>query len=96
MVVSEFYFQNVMQYYNFSARVMADQLRKTPKVKDAHAGGRADEKANLTDVIKTLKPIPRRRVPPKVDVTPRDQLLTEIKKSNVAYLKSVSTHALLQ
>uniref|UniRef100_A0A8D3DPF5 Endothelin-converting enzyme 1 n=1 Tax=Scophthalmus maximus TaxID=52904 RepID=A0A8D3DPF5_SCOMX len=29
-VVSEFYFQNVMQYYNFSARVTADQLRKTP------------------------------------------------------------------
>ncbi|KAE8298237.1 Endothelin-converting enzyme 1 [Larimichthys crocea] len=29
-VVSDFYFQNVMQYYNFSARVTADQLRKTP------------------------------------------------------------------
>ncbi|XP_053724409.1 endothelin-converting enzyme 1 isoform X1 [Synchiropus splendidus] len=29
-VVSELYFLNVMQYYNFSARVMADQLRKTP------------------------------------------------------------------
>ncbi|XP_008318964.1 endothelin-converting enzyme 1 [Cynoglossus semilaevis] len=29
-VVSEFYFQNVMQYYNFSSRVTADQLRKTP------------------------------------------------------------------
>ncbi|XP_053171150.1 endothelin-converting enzyme 1 [Scomber japonicus] len=29
-VVSELYFQNVMQYYNFSARVTADQLRKTP------------------------------------------------------------------
>ncbi|KAK5872044.1 hypothetical protein PBY51_012779 [Eleginops maclovinus] len=29
-VVKELYFQNVMQYYNFSARVTADQLRKTP------------------------------------------------------------------
>lgn len=29
-VVSDFYFQNVMQYYNFSGRVTADQLRKAP------------------------------------------------------------------
>ncbi|KAJ7998642.1 hypothetical protein DPEC_G00207000 [Dallia pectoralis] len=29
-VVSDLYFQNVMQYYSFSARVTADQLRKTP------------------------------------------------------------------
>lgn len=29
-VVSDLYFQNVMQYYNFSARVNADQLRKKP------------------------------------------------------------------
>lgn len=29
-VVSEFYFQNVMNYYNFSARVTANQLRKVP------------------------------------------------------------------
>ncbi|XP_035243838.1 endothelin-converting enzyme 1 isoform X1 [Anguilla rostrata] len=29
-VVSDLYFQNVMQYYNFSARVTADQLRKAP------------------------------------------------------------------
>uniref|UniRef100_A0A6Q2YDU0 Endothelin-converting enzyme 1 n=1 Tax=Esox lucius TaxID=8010 RepID=A0A6Q2YDU0_ESOLU len=29
-VVPDLYFQNVMQYYNFSARVTADQLRKTP------------------------------------------------------------------
>ncbi|CAK6963916.1 leiomodin-3 [Scomber scombrus] len=62
------------------------QLRKTPKVKDA---GVTDERPNLGAVIKTLKPVPRRRLPPKVDVTPRDQLLNEIKKSNVAYLKSV-------
>ncbi|XP_077428382.1 endothelin-converting enzyme 1 [Vanacampus margaritifer] len=29
-VVPDLYFQNVMQYYNFSARVTADQLRKVP------------------------------------------------------------------
>ncbi|XP_030589556.1 leiomodin-3 [Archocentrus centrarchus] len=65
------------------------QLRKTPKVKDAGSAEKEDETANLTDVIKALKPVPRRRVPPKVDLTPRDQLLNDIKKSNVAYLKSV-------
>ncbi|XP_061652473.1 leiomodin-3 [Phyllopteryx taeniolatus] len=65
------------------------QLRKTPKVKESVTQGTADERANLKDVIKTLKPVPRRRVPPKVDPTPRDELLNEIKKSSVAYLKSV-------
>ncbi|KAK2851701.1 hypothetical protein Q5P01_007977 [Channa striata] len=65
------------------------QLKKTPKMRNASSGEIPDEKPNLTDVIKTLKPVPRRRVPPKVDLTPRDQLLNEIKKSNVAYLKSV-------
>ncbi|XP_066547621.1 endothelin-converting enzyme 1 isoform X2 [Amia ocellicauda] len=29
-VVKDLYFQNVIQYYNFSARVTADQLRKAP------------------------------------------------------------------
>ncbi|KAM9855135.1 leiomodin-3 [Aulostomus maculatus] len=65
------------------------QLRKTPKEKDRGSEGMADERPNLSAVIKTLKPVPRRRVPPKVDLTPRDELLNEIKKSNVAYLKSV-------
>ncbi|KAG7221569.1 hypothetical protein INR49_017100 [Caranx melampygus] len=64
------------------------QLRKTTRVKDAGSAEMADEKPNLNALIKTLKPVPRRRVPPKVDLTPRDQLLNEIKKSNVAYLKS--------
>lgn len=27
---SDLYFENVMQFYNFSARVTADQLRKPP------------------------------------------------------------------
>lgn len=66
------------------------QLRKTHRVKEAASGEMTDERPNLTDVIKTLKPVPRRRVPPKVELTPRDQLLNEIKKSNVAYLKAVS------
>ncbi|XP_036594705.1 leiomodin-3 [Trichosurus vulpecula] len=47
------------------------------------------EKTNLKDVIKTLKPIPRVRPPPLVEITPRDQLLNDIRHSNVAYLKPV-------
>lgn len=66
------------------------QLRKTPRAKDTGSGAVADERANLSEVIKTLKPVSRRRVPPKVDLTPRDCLLNEIKQSNLAYLKSVS------
>lgn len=66
------------------------QLKKTPKVKNEGSGEVPEEKANLADVIKTLKPVPRRRVPPKVELTPRDMLLNQIKQSNVAYLKSVS------
>ncbi|KAM4610677.1 leiomodin-3 [Polymixia lowei] len=65
------------------------QLRKTPRVKDTDSGVMGDERANLKDVIKTLKPVPRRREPAKVDLTPRDHLLNEIKQSNVAYLKAV-------
>ncbi|XP_078111647.1 leiomodin-3 [Sander vitreus] len=72
------------------------KLRKTPKEKNAGSGEVADERENLTDVIKTLKPIPRRRLPPKVDVTPRDQLLDAIKKSNVAYLKAVPLPKVLE
>ncbi|KAM9786234.1 leiomodin-3 [Neosynchiropus ocellatus] len=63
--------------------------RKTTRVQESVTEQTPDEKANLSEVIKTLKPVPRRRLPPKVDVTPRDELLNEIKKSNVAYLKSV-------
>ncbi|XP_029362333.1 leiomodin-3 [Echeneis naucrates] len=72
------------------------QLRKTPKAKDGGSGEMTEEAPNLTDVIKTLKPVPRRRVPPKVDLTPRDQLLSEIKKSNVAYLRSVPLPKVLE
>ena len=48
------------------------------------------EKTNLKDVIKTLKPVPRNRPPPLVEITPRDQLLNDIRHSNIAYLKPVS------
>ncbi|XP_004419967.2 PREDICTED: leiomodin-3 [Ceratotherium simum simum] len=47
------------------------------------------EKTNLKDVIKTLKPVPRNRPPPLVEITPRDQLLNDIRHSNIAYLKPV-------
>uniref|UniRef100_A0A8C8WFY6 Leiomodin-3 n=1 Tax=Panthera leo TaxID=9689 RepID=A0A8C8WFY6_PANLE len=51
------------------------------------------EKTNLKDVIRTLKPVPRNRPPPLVEITPRDQLLNDIRHSNVAYLKPVTTQA---
>ncbi|MGH0188836.1 UNVERIFIED_CONTAM: hypothetical protein FKN15_031591 [Acipenser sinensis] len=66
------------------------QLKKAPKNRVAKSTLEQNEKANLKDVIKTLKPVPRRRQAPKVDMTPRDVLLNEIRTSNVAYLKAVS------
>ena len=65
------------------------QLRKTSRVREADSEEVTDERPNLTNVIRTLKPIPR-RAPAKIDLTPRDELLGAIKKSNVAFLKSVS------
>uniref|UniRef100_W5MVD6 Leiomodin-3 n=1 Tax=Lepisosteus oculatus TaxID=7918 RepID=W5MVD6_LEPOC len=65
------------------------KLKKTPKRRDGAHALDLSEKANLKDVIKTLKPVPRRREPPKVELTPRDQLLNDIRQSNVAYLKPV-------
>ncbi|XP_041712284.1 leiomodin-3-like [Coregonus clupeaformis] len=65
-------------------------LKKTSgKERDTGVDEMVELKATLKDVMKTLKPVPRRRQPAKVDVTPRDELLNEIKKSNVAYLKAV-------
>ncbi|XP_038863311.1 leiomodin-3-like [Salvelinus namaycush] len=65
------------------------QLRNTTgKQRGTGVDEMVELKATLKDVMKTLKPVPRRRQPPKVDVTPRDELLNEIKKSNVAYLKA--------
>ncbi|XP_043933837.1 leiomodin-3 [Protopterus annectens] len=48
-----------------------------------------DDKPDLKAMIRTLKPVPRRRQPPLVELTPRDQLLQDIRQSNIAYLKSV-------
>ncbi|XP_007500126.1 leiomodin-3 [Monodelphis domestica] len=56
---------------------------RMPEARESH------EKTNLKDVIKTLKPVPRIRPPPLVEITPRDQLLNDIRHSNVAYLKPV-------
>ncbi|KAF5901530.1 leiomodin-3 isoform X1, partial [Clarias magur] len=64
------------------------QLRSTPKQTNRASEGSLDDGANLKDMIKALKPVPRRRQPPKVDLTPRDLLLNEIRQSNVAYLKA--------
>ncbi|KAI1897180.1 hypothetical protein AGOR_G00080560 [Albula goreensis] len=64
-------------------------LKRTPRQRQSASEGPLDERANLKDMIKTLKPVPRRRQPPKVELTPRDQLLSEIRQSNIAYLKSV-------
>ncbi|KAG7472500.1 hypothetical protein MATL_G00109440 [Megalops atlanticus] len=72
------------------------QLRKTPRRKEMATEGPLDEKSNLKDMIKTLKPVPRRRQPPKVELTLRDQLLSEIRQSNVAYLKSVPLPKVLE
>ncbi|XP_026055136.1 leiomodin-3 isoform X2 [Carassius auratus] len=72
------------------------QLRSVPKQRGTAREGPADERANLKDMIKTLKPVPRRRQPPKVDLTPRDQLLSEIRHSNVAYLKAVPLPKILE
>ncbi|XP_065264490.1 leiomodin-3 isoform X1 [Emys orbicularis] len=47
------------------------------------------EKTSIKDVIKTLKPVPKKRPPPLVQITPREKLLNDIRQSNVAYLKPV-------
>ncbi|XP_065406790.1 leiomodin-3 isoform X2 [Chrysemys picta bellii] len=47
------------------------------------------EKTSIKDVIKTLKPVPKKRPPPLVEITPREKLLNDIRQSNVAYLKPV-------
>ncbi|XP_062871632.1 leiomodin-3 [Trichomycterus rosablanca] len=72
------------------------QLHSTPKHKITATEEHLDDKASLKDVIKGLKPVPRRREPPKVDLTPRDLLLSEIRQSNVAYLKSVPLPKVLE
>ncbi|NXT77874.1 LMOD3 protein, partial [Zapornia atra] len=65
------------------------KLKKTQRKPSVPEYVEPTEKTNLRDVIKTLKPVPRRRPPPLVEITPRDQLLNDIRQSNVAYLKPV-------
>lgn len=66
------------------------KLKKTQRKPTVEKYVEPAEKTNLKDVIRTLKPIPRTRPPPLVEITPRDQLLNDIRQSNVAYLKPVS------
>ncbi|NXS26392.1 LMOD3 protein, partial [Pomatostomus ruficeps] len=65
------------------------KLKKTQRKAPVPEYVEPAEKTNLKDVIKTLKPVPRRRPPPLVEITPRDQLLNDIRQSNVAYLRPV-------
>ncbi|XP_036986655.2 leiomodin-3 [Artibeus jamaicensis] len=65
------------------------KLKRTQRKSRMPEAREAPEKTNLKDVIKTLKPVPRNRPPPLVEITPRDQLLNDIRHSNVAYLKPV-------
>ncbi|XP_069823011.1 leiomodin-3 [Dendropsophus ebraccatus] len=71
-----------------SLRDMIQLKRARPK-SSASQNSELSEKTNLKDVIKTLKPVPRNRPPPRVQLTPRDELLKDIRQSNVAYLKAV-------
>ncbi|XP_051946675.1 leiomodin-3-like isoform X2 [Xyrauchen texanus] len=72
------------------------QLRNVPRQRSTQSEGPVDERAKLKDMIKTLKPVPQRRQPPKVELTPRDNLLSEIRQSNVAYLKAVPLPKILE
>ncbi|TRY60896.1 hypothetical protein DNTS_035159 [Danionella cerebrum] len=72
------------------------QLRSIPKQRTTAREVPVDDKASLKDMIKTLKPVPRRRQPPKVELTPRDELLNEIRQSNVAYLKATPLPKILE
>ncbi|XP_073425690.1 leiomodin-3 [Dendrobates tinctorius] len=65
------------------------QLKRAKPQTSASQNSERSEKTNLKDVIKTLKPVPRNRPPPVVNLTPRDELLQDIRQSNVAYLKAV-------
>ncbi|KAM4722775.1 leiomodin-3 [Rhinophrynus dorsalis] len=71
-----------------SVRDMIQLKRTRPKQSTSGDPG-TSEKPNLKDVIRTLKPVPRSRPPPLVQLTPRDELLKDIRQSNVAYLKAV-------
>ncbi|KAM5280069.1 leiomodin-3 [Ctenodactylus gundi] len=65
------------------------KLKRTQRKSRMPEAREPPEKTNLKDVIRTLKPVPRNRPPPLVEITPRDQLLNDIRHSNIAYLKPV-------
>ncbi|XP_051874977.1 leiomodin-3 isoform X2 [Pristis pectinata] len=75
------------------------QLRKTTKKQSKKKVDQdrtdGNETPNLKAMIRSLKPVPRTRQAPMVEWTPRDQLLNDIRQSNVAYLKSVPLPKLL-
>ncbi|XP_072328380.1 leiomodin-3 [Scyliorhinus torazame] len=75
------------------------QLRKSPKKQSKNKAGQGrtdgNDKSNLKAMIRSLKPVPRSRQAPLVEDTPRDQLLNDIRQSNVAYLKPVSLPKML-
>ncbi|XP_078065599.1 leiomodin-3 [Mustelus asterias] len=75
------------------------QLRKPPKKQSKNKAGQdrtdGNDKPNLKAMIRSLKPVPRNRQEPLVEDTPRDQLLNDIRQSNVAYLKPVPLPKLL-
>lgn len=70
------------------------QLRKVTKKQSKKKANQdrvdGNETPNLKAMIKSLKPVPRARQAPVVESTPRDDLLSDIRQSNVAFLKSVS------
>uniref|UniRef100_UPI00398F5D7C leiomodin-3 n=1 Tax=Pristiophorus japonicus TaxID=55135 RepID=UPI00398F5D7C len=70
-----------------------EQLRKVAKKQSKRKVDQdrtdGNDKPNLNAMIRSLKPVPRSRQAPIVEDTPRDQLLNDIRQSNVAYLKSV-------
>ncbi|XP_066452771.1 leiomodin-3 [Eleutherodactylus coqui] len=78
-----------------SLRDMIQLKRAKPKLSTSQ-NSELSEKTNLRDVIKTLKPVPRNRPPPLVESTPRDDLLNDIRQSNVAYLKAVPLPKILE
>ncbi|XP_044157274.1 leiomodin-3-like [Bufo gargarizans] len=78
-----------------SLRDMIQLKRAKPKSSSSQNSELA-EKVNLKDVMKTLKPVPRNRPPPLVNLTPRDELLKDIRQSNVAYLKAVPVPKVLE
>ncbi|XP_032892580.1 leiomodin-3 [Amblyraja radiata] len=75
------------------------QLRKVTKKQSKKKANQdrvdGNETPNLRAMIRSLKPVPRARQAPVAESTPRDDLLSDIRQSNVAFLKSVPLPKLL-